>query len=67
MIEKFGRDKQTMILGMDYFNCSTMLKCAQDEMTLDIVTGVLGPNVEAFGKGQVFLKEPIGGTAKLMH
>ena len=40
-----------MVLGLDYFNSNTMLHCAMDSLTLDIVEAILGKNVEIFGKG----------------
>ena len=40
-----------MVLGLDYFNSSVMLQCAMDNLTLNIVEAILGPNVEIFGKG----------------
>merc|ERR1719401_2325094 len=56
-----------MVLSLDYYSSSALLHAALDERCLDIVEAILGPNVELFGKGQCFYKEPLGGNPKLMH
>merc|ERR1712216_120231 len=44
---------------------------AVDARSLDLVQAILDPHgesgIELFGKGQVFFKEPLGGTPKLLH
>eukprot|EP00747_Dinoflagellata_sp_TGD_P166230 gnl/TRDRNA2_/TRDRNA2_188698_c0_seq1.p1 gnl/TRDRNA2_/TRDRNA2_188698_c0~~gnl/TRDRNA2_/TRDRNA2_188698_c0_seq1.p1 ORF type:complete len:397 (+),score=45.98 gnl/TRDRNA2_/TRDRNA2_188698_c0_seq1:81-1271(+) len=66
-VDKLGRDKQIMVLGLDYHTSSALLHAALDQRCLDIVSGILGPDVELFGKGQCFYKEPAGGNPKLLH
>merc|ERR1712046_195172 len=65
--KRLGRDKQIMVLGLDYYNSSALFQAANDKRCLDIVEGILGPNIELFSKGQCFYKEPLGGNPKLMH
>ena len=65
--EKLGRDRTMMILGVDYYTSSALLKTANDPRCLDVVERIIGPNIELYGKGQVFYKEATGGTPKLLH
>lgn len=65
--EGFGRDKQIMVLGLDYFSSSALLDCARDKTTLGVLEQIIGPNIELFGKGQCLYKEPTGGFPKLLH
>jgi len=66
--QKSGQKWQIMVLGLDYYSSSTLLKAAIDERLLDFVEAILGDsNIELFGKGQVLLKEPEGGHAKYFH
>jgi len=59
---------QIMVLGLDYYSSSALLKVSIDEKVLDIVEAILeDPNIELFGKGQIVLKEPEGGHAKYFH
>lgn len=59
-----GRDKQVMILGLDYFNSSALFDAATDSKTLDLVQLFLNDeNIELFSKGQTFYKE--GSVGKL--
>ena len=64
---KLGRDKQIMVLGINYMNSGAMTRAAMDENCLDIVEKILGPNIELFGNGQCFFKEPAGGNPKYLH
>ncbi|KAI6655484.1 Protein involved in biosynthesis of mitomycin antibiotics/polyketide fumonisin [Oopsacas minuta] len=64
---KLGRDKQIMVLGVNYMNSAAMTHAAMDKQCLDIVEGILGPNIELFGNGQCFYKEPAGGNPKYLH
>lgn len=66
-VAKLGRDKQIMVLALDYYSSSALVQTAMDDTALDIVCGILGPNIELFGKGQCFYKEPAGGNPKLLH
>ena len=67
------RDKQIMVLGLDYFNSSALFEAATASHTLDLVEHFLGSgDIELFGKGQCFYKEGgLGGGAgsnpKLLH
>lgn len=40
-----------MVLGLDYLNSGAMLRAALDQTCLDLVSAILGPDVEIFGKG----------------
>jgi len=68
------RDKQAMVLGLDYYTDASMLASATDPSTLDLITEALGwQSIELFSKGQVFFKEGIpaaqsvgGVTAAMM-
>ena len=69
-----GRDKQVMVLGLDYLNSSALFAAATDTKTLDLVQCFLkDENIELFSKGQCFYKEGSPGTIKrasnpkLMH
>ncbi len=55
------RDKQVMVLGLDYYVSSAMFRAATDAATLDIVEALLDapPGIELFGKGQCFYKEGV--------
>ena len=64
---KLGRDRQIMVLGLNYMNSSAMTRAAMDTKCLDIVEGILGPDIEIFGNGQCFFKEPAGGNPKYLH
>ena len=69
-----GRDKQVMVLGLDYLNSSALFDAATDNRTLDLVQLFLDDeNIELFSKGQCFYKEGSPADAqrasnpKLMH
>ena len=68
---RLGRDKQIMILGMDYYTSAAMFRAATNPLTLDLCEAILDPEgrkgIELFGKGQMFFKEPLGGIPKLLH
>jgi hypothetical protein len=62
------RDKQIMVLGMDYFTSADLLRCAMDANTLDVVEAISGSNdVEVFGNGQLVYKESGGGHIVSFH
>ena len=61
------RDKQIMVLGINYTNSAAFLQSSLDSKALDIVEAILGPDVEMFLNGQCLYKEPVGGHAKLLH
>lgn len=62
------RDKQIMVLGMDYFTSADLLQCALDENCLDVVESISGSkDIEVFGNGQLVYKEPGGGHLVSFH
>jgi len=62
------RDKQIMVLGMDYFTSADLLSCAMDKNTLNVVEAIPGStNIEVFGNGQLVYKEPGGGHVVSFH
>jgi len=66
------RDKQVMVLGLDYYTAASMLTAATHPPTIDVVQALLGADeIELFGKGQCFFKEGIpgldGGNPKFLH
>jgi ectoine hydroxylase-related dioxygenase (phytanoyl-CoA dioxygenase family) len=65
--EHYDRDKQIMTVGIDYSTSAAFLSAALNPAALDIVEGIIGPQVELFGRGQVLVKEPVGGHAKQLH
>jgi hypothetical protein len=62
-----GRDKQLMVLAMNYTRSAALFRSAFDPKTVEIVSQILGPNVELFGHGQCLYKEPVGGHPKNLH
>lgn len=62
-----GRDKQLMVLAMNYTRSAAFFRSAFDEKTVDVVARILGPNIELFGHGQCLYKEPVGGHPKKLH
>ena len=63
----FERDKQIMVLTVNYQTSAAFFHSAFDENTINIVEAILGPNVEIFGNGQCLYKEPVGGHPKHLH
>ena len=63
----FSRDKQIMVLGVNYRNSAAFLHSSLDKTTLDLAEEILGPDVELFIDGQCLYKEPVGGHPKLLH
>ena len=63
----YGRDKQIMVLAINYMTSGAFFQAALDTRTLDLVEAILGPNIELFGNGQVLYKEPVGGHPKHLH
>ena len=63
----FERDKQIMVLAVNYQTSAAFFHSAFDENTINIVEAILGPNVEIFGNGQCLYKEPVGGHPKHLH
>jgi len=62
------RDKQIMVLAVDYQTSSELFRCACEPLTLDIVEAIFGSgNVELFGNGQLVYKEPSGGHVVKCH
>ncbi len=65
--KNFARDKQIMVLGINYQTSAAFFHSACHALTLNIVEAILGPNIELFGNGQSLYKEPIGGHPKHLH
>lgn len=63
----YDRDKQIMVLSMNYQTSAALFQSAFDENAVKIVEAILGPNVEIFGNGQCLYKEPVGGHPKHLH
>jgi phytanoyl-CoA hydroxylase len=63
----YGRERQIMVLGLSYTSSGTFLQSAFDKNLLDIVEGVIGPDIELFLDGQCLYKEPVGGHPKNLH
>lgn len=63
----YDRDKQIMVLAVNYQTSAAFFQSAFDENAVKIVTAILGPNVEIFGNGQCLYKEPVGGHPKHLH
>jgi phytanoyl-CoA hydroxylase len=63
----FKRDKQIMVLAVNYFTSAAFFQSAYDKRTVDIVEAILGPNIELFLNGQCLYKEPVGGHPKHLH
>ncbi len=63
----YDRDKQIMVLAINYQSSAAFFHSAFDENAVKIVEAILGPNVEIFGNGQCLYKEPVGGHPKHLH
>lgn len=63
----YDRDKQIMVLAVNYQSSAAFFHSAFDENAVKIVEAILGPNVEIFGNGQCLYKEPVGGHPKHLH
>lgn len=63
----YDRDKQIMVLAMNYQTSGAFFQSAFDQNAIRIVEAILGPNVEIFGNGQCLYKEPVGGHPKHLH
>ena len=54
------RDKQAMVLAVDYYSDAAMLAAAIEPRTLDLIEEISGWNqIELFSKGQCFYKEGV--------
>jgi phytanoyl-CoA hydroxylase len=63
----YARDKQIMVLAVNYYSSAAFFRSAYDATCLDIVEAILGPNIELFINGQCLYKEPVGGHPKHLH
>lgn len=63
----YDRDKQIMVLAINYQSSAAFFHSAFDDNAVKIVEAILGPNVEIFGNGQCLYKEPVGGHPKHLH
>lgn len=63
----YTRDKQIMVLAVNYQTSAAFFQSAFDDTAADIVAAILGPSVEIYGNGQCLYKEPVGGHPKHLH
>ena len=63
----YTRDKQIMVLAVNYQTSAAFFQSACDGTAADIVEAILGPSVEIYGNGQCLYKEPVGGHPKHLH
>src|SRR5580700_5865712 len=63
----YSRDKQIMVLAVNYYNSAAFFQTAYDSACLNIAEAILGPNIELFINGQCLYKEPVGGHPKHLH
>lgn len=63
----YERDKQIMVLSVNYQTSAAFFRSAFDAKATDVVAAILGPNVEIYGNGQCLYKEPVGGHPKHLH
>ena len=63
----YTRDKQIMVLAVNYQTSAAFFQSAFDDTAADIVEAILGPSVEIYGNGQCLYKEPVGGHPKHLH
>jgi phytanoyl-CoA hydroxylase len=63
----YPRDKQIMVLSINYMTSAAFFRSAFDPPTVELVSAIVGPNVEMFGYGQCLYKEPVGGHPKHLH
>ncbi len=63
----YARDKQIMVLAVNYQTSAAFFRSALDRRTVDVAGAILGPDVELFGNGQCLYKEPVGGHPKHLH
>lgn len=62
-----ARDRQIMVLGLNYHSSAAFFLSALDPLLLNIVEAILGPAVELFENGHCMYKEPHGGHPKYLH
>ena len=65
--DHYDRDKQIMVVGIDYTTSAAFLAAALDPTAVDIAEAIVGPDIELFGQGQALVKEPVGGHPKHLH
>jgi len=63
----YSRDKQVMVLAVNYHTSAAFFRSAFDEKTVAVVKAALGNDIELFGGGQCLYKEPAGGHPKHLH
>ena len=56
-----------MVLGVRYNTSAAFFRSAFDEKCVELVSAILGPDVELFLDGQCLYKEPVGGHPKNLH
>jgi len=65
--QDYRRDKQIMVLPLNYHNSAAFFSSALNPRQLDLVEAILGPNIELFDLGQALYKEAVGGHPKNLH
>jgi hypothetical protein len=65
--DTLGRDKQIMVLAVNYKTSGAFVQSAFDAKLLDLVETMIGPDIELFMDGQCLYKEPVGGHPKNLH
>ncbi|HRJ48781.1 MAG TPA: phytanoyl-CoA dioxygenase family protein [Opitutaceae bacterium] len=63
----FGRAQQIMVLGCRYDTSAAFFRSAFEPKLVDILAGIIGPDIELFMNGQCLYKEPVGGHPKHLH
>jgi phytanoyl-CoA hydroxylase len=63
----YARDKQIMVLAINYYTSAAFFRSAFDPKTVDLIEAILGPDIELFINGQCLYKEPVGGHPKHLH
>ena len=60
--DHYERDRQIMVLGINYHTSAAFSRSAFHPPTLDIVEAILGPNIELYGTGNACTKNPWAAT-----
>lgn len=65
--KNYEREKQVMVIPLNYKTSGSFFQSALNPAQLDIVEGIVGPNIELKDNGQCLCKEPVGGHPKNLH
>lgn len=63
----FKRDRQIMVLGVNYTTSAAFFQSAFHAPLLDVLEQIIGPDIELYSGGQCLYKEPVGGHPKHLH